>query len=111
MSKAKRIDPGDYDVERVTAAGIPALAHVTDYTPARRGAPMRHDRNCDLIDPGTPDEPEDVEIELYDRKGYRARWLEDRLTADQWDDVHEQVLAERAVADEWDEYLIARSGA
>lgn len=28
---------------------------------------------------------------LYDRKGYRAKWLEDRMTDSDWDSVAEQV--------------------
>lgn len=43
-----------------------------------------------LYEPGTsrlitsaslePNDPEELEFVLHDRKGYRARWLEDKLT-------------------------------
>lgn len=31
-----------------------------------------------------------IELELYDRKGYRAAWLEDKLTEDQWESLEIQ---------------------
>jgi hypothetical protein len=65
------------DVE-VTVAGIPAIARVTGY---RR-------------DGDGWDEPRTVEIYyiLLDRKGYRARWLDKKVTEKVDDAICEQIM-------------------
>ena len=72
----------------VTVCGIPAQAKVTSYTPYQ---PMRI-TGCGFGD-AEPPEPEEVEFELYDRKGRRAKWLEKKL--EDWQvyaDVERQIL-------------------
>ena len=69
-----------YDFES-TVAGIPCKVRVTYYTPY---FPASYNG---------PAEGGDFEFELLDRKGYRARWLEkkvtekdvDRLEREYWD--------------------------
>lgn len=60
--------------------GIPCLCDVTFYSP---GAPMRTTGwgygDCD------PDEPEEFEFDILDRRGYSAAWLERKLTDDDYD--------------------------
>ena len=55
--------------------GIPCIVEVTTYCKAQ---PMRiwgsGMGDCD------PPEPEEFEFQLLDRKGYRAAWLEAKLT-------------------------------
>lgn len=63
--------------------GIPCQCRVTDY---QKGSPA-------LILPhggGHPPEPEEFEFELYDRKGYRAKWLEKKVN----DKIKCRLLAE-----------------
>lgn len=55
-------------------AGIPCQVRVTYYQPYDPGVWWGHP------DQRTPEEGPDLEVELYDRKGYRARWLEQKLT-------------------------------
>lgn len=76
----------------VNVAGIPALAHVTWYQPAfaGRGVSGPVSSYAALAAP----EDEDVEFELYDRKGYPAPWLEAKLEGEVAYDVTEQVLLE-----------------
>lgn len=50
-------------------------------------------RTMNLIDPGSPGAAEEVEFELYDRKGYQAKWLEAKCdSTNVHDDVLRQVL-------------------
>ena len=62
---------------QVRVQGIPCLAEITHYhpgAPARRGI---HDRRTlELVDPGDPPEPPELSYRLYDRRGYRAEWVE-----------------------------------
>lgn len=55
--------------------GIPCTVKVTTY---HKAVPMRiwgsGMGDCD------PPEPEEFEFQLFDRKGYRAAWLEAKLT-------------------------------
>lgn len=37
-----------------------------------------------------PGEPEEFEFEVYDRKGYRAKWLEAKLTDRDYDRILEE---------------------
>ena len=85
-SRPKRAETGP-DMVPVVAMGIPALAKVTYYAPAAAGYyPVGNMRANE------PAEPAEVEVELYDRKGYRAKWLEDNMTEDQYLEVEQQVL-------------------
>ncbi|WP_348826628.1 hypothetical protein [Halomonas sp. RT37] len=63
-----------------TVAGIPCRCRVTFYS---HGAPMRTTGwgygDCD------PDEPEEFEFDILDRRGYPAAWLEQKLTDDDYD--------------------------
>ena len=71
----------------VVAMGIPALAKVTHYSPAVAGYyPVGNMRANE------PAEPAEVEVELYDRKGYRATWLEAKMSEDQYLEVEQQVF-------------------
>lgn len=57
---------------QIKVCGIPCQAkvtHWTKYVPAR----------IHPVDYSHPEEGGDVEFELYDRKGYRARWLEKKM--------------------------------
>ena len=72
----------------VVAGGIPALAKVMCYYPGRPAyRPVGNMRAAE------PEEPAEVEVELYDRKGYRAKWLEDNMTEDQYLLLNLQVLS------------------
>ena len=63
-----------------TVAGIPCRCRVTFYS---HGAPMRTTGwgygDCD------PDEPEEFEFDILDRRGYPAAWLEQKLTDGDYD--------------------------
>lgn len=89
-------DPRFEATIKVYAKGIPALAGITMYNPglpARRGI---HDKTTGaLIDPGDPPEPEEIEFELFDRRGFKAPWLEAKLTDDDWQDIERQLLDSR----------------
>lgn len=65
----KRLDPRFQrsNVYSVAVCGIPALARVVRFEPATGSI-----HSCD------DDEPV-LEYDLYDRKGYRAHWLEEKL--------------------------------
>lgn len=52
----------------VKVCGIPCHALVTDYHKGLDGSYWE------------PPEPAEVEFKLYDRKGYRAVWLENKMT-------------------------------
>lgn len=62
------------DMIPVTVSGIPAFAEVTHY---------RHDTGFDNLYKAVSDWDyygcTELEFELYDRKGYRAKWLEAKL--------------------------------
>lgn len=53
----------------VTVQGIPALALITYYDPGCPGC-------SGGMGPPLPPDPPELEYALYDRKGYRADWLE-----------------------------------
>lgn len=76
-----------------TVAGIPCRCRVTFYS---HGAPMRTTGwgygDCD------PDEPEEFEFDILDRRGYPAAWLERKLT----DNDYDRLLSEyREKRDAW----------
>ena len=71
-----------FDLEKdfwSTIQGIPCQIEVTSYSPGQRGdrpgmgPPMSYQ---DI----EPPEPEELFYEVYDRKGYPAGWLEDKIT-------------------------------
>ena len=66
--------------------GIPCQIEVTRFYP---GDPGRYSGPIELC---YPEEAPEVEFELYDRKGYRARWLEEKLTSTDEDAIVETCL-------------------
>lgn len=70
----------------VNAAGIPAGVVVTMYSPGTNKMITSRSEQ--------PNDPEELEFDLVDRKGYEARWLERRLSRDDWRDIENQVLTE-----------------
>jgi len=69
--------------------GIPAIVQIIHYS-AHKGA--RGDYGMQM----EPDEEAHVEIDcVYDRKGYKANWLADKLDkADGWEELLEDVYSE-----------------
>lgn len=69
-------------------SGIPCQVEVECITPP---VPMRiwglH------FEDATPAEPGEYEIEVFDRKGYRAPWLARKLTDDDFDRLIEEASA------------------
>ena len=71
--------------------GIPAQARLLSYSPfrdGRRGHP----------DSWLPDEPEYLEYEILDRRGYSAPWLERKLTPDDRTSIESALLEARKEA-------------
>ena len=67
-----------------TAAGIPCTCVIVGYepyVPARRSGSL-----------AGPEESASAEWILLDRRGYRARWLEDKLTAREESQLDEDAL-------------------
>lgn len=64
-------------------AGIPChvVAHITPGYPATR------------YEPG---EPDDIELSIFDRRGYRAPWLERKLTDDDKRRIENEAFEEDA---------------
>lgn len=62
----------DFDT---TVAGIPCGVVVDSFRPGREAKLFGPPENC------SPEEPAEADFILVDRKGYRARWLERRLTS------------------------------
>jgi hypothetical protein len=85
-------------VYKVRVCGIPARADVTYFYAGSAG------RYCGPPDRCYPAEAEEVSFELYDRRGYRAQWLERKLDAagdDEYEHVTQQILNQMAAeADE-----------
>lgn len=71
-----------------TLAGIPCLIKVTHFMKVApwRGSPQTCPSSDDYYG------YTDSEWELYDRKGYRARWLDKKLTPFEKDRVEEAIL-------------------
>lgn len=59
----------------VRVDGIPALAWVTHYRPNEPGTIGPVDSYATIAAPVA----EEVEYDLYDRRGYRAAWLEEKM--------------------------------
>jgi len=66
--------------------GIPCIIGVTDYdgySPAYTSGPPE---NCSPAEGGTGD------FEILDRRGYRAKWLEKKMTAQDEDAIQELIF-------------------
>lgn len=69
----------------VTAKGIPCFADVTHLSIVKAQGPRAaSDWDCYGYS--------EVEFELYDRKGYRAEWLERKLSDKDFDAIDAQIL-------------------
>lgn len=81
MPKYSRIYP---DSERqcypVKVRGIPCYALVTSYHEGWDGSYWE------------PPEPAEVEFDIYDRKGYRAGWLEAKMSDDERVDLEVHLI-------------------
>lgn len=81
MPKYSRIYP---DSERhcypVKVCGIPCYALVTDYHAGWEGSYWE------------PPEHSEVEFDLYDRKGYKANWLEKKMDDDERVEIEIQLI-------------------
>ena len=79
-----------------TVCGIPCKVQLDYYTPGR-----------DMLITGMgfgdcePPEPEEVLFSVYDRKGYPAAWLENKLTDSECERIEEE-LVECMKADNFD---------
>ena len=65
-------------------SGIPCIVCVTHYVP---DVPAKLSGHPDTWE---PPEPGELEFECYDRKGYRAKWLEEKVTPLIEAQVHEK---------------------
>jgi len=79
MTALTKLMSGRDEVVETSVSGIPCLAKVTSFlrVPAWKGS--AHNCPSDLDYYGYTE----IEFELYDRKGYRAGWLESKLDLDQ----------------------------
>ena len=77
--------------------GIPCLINVTSYYPGYKGWYDGPPERC------YPDEPEEIEWEVRDRKGYQAPWLERKLTKADRIRIENELLAGRSEA--YNDYL------
>lgn len=68
--------------------GIPAQARLLSYSPFRDGR-RGH------IDSWLPDEEEQLEYEILDRRGYFAPWLERKLTPEDREAIETSLLTAR----------------
>ena len=76
---------------KTTANGIPCIVEVVSFTP---GVPANLSGHPDSWHPADPSE---IEIALYDRKGYVAAWLERMLSEEQMADL--EIEAEKYVTE------------
>ncbi len=67
--------------------GIPCQVEMTSYSPFRSNR-RGH------IDNWLPDDPEEIEFTVFDRKGYYAGWLERKMTPQDVCDIEELLLQE-----------------
>lgn len=68
-------------------SGIPCIALMTEY---RRGVPMRITGTG--FGDADPAEPDEVEFELLDRRGYRAGWLESKMSDDDYERIEGELI-------------------
>jgi len=71
-----------------TIAGIPCLVVCTGYSPGRPGRLYGPPENCYEA------EPDELEWEIYDRKGYLADWLAEKTTNEDEDRIYALLMAE-----------------
>ena len=64
-----------------TIQGIPCQIEITNYSPGRPGGPPASVPLRSYMDI-VPPEDEEIEFEVRDRKGYRAKWLENKIDED-----------------------------
>lgn len=57
-------------------AGIPCICRVLDYSPEKPAYTFGE------FGEAIPADPEEFDFELLDRKGYKAQWLENKITDD-----------------------------
>ena len=77
--------------------GIPCQIEITHYTPPERG--FITCMSSEPLDPG------ELEWQVLDRKGYRARWLENKLTREDESRINDE--ADRFIEDERAEAAIS----
>jgi len=70
-----------------TVSGIPCQIKLISYVPSWDGKKGH-------IDHWLPDEPEEIEFEVYDRKGYRAEWLERKISDKDRSRIEKQLMEE-----------------
>ena len=71
----------------IRVCGIPAQAKITHYHPGCSARTWGDPADC------YPAEDEEIEFDLLDRRGRRAKWLEDKMVREGMeDDVTEAVL-------------------
>lgn len=94
----KRIDDPDIQYAHETEiAGIPCIAAVTHYDPGYAGRGLRGPVNSYMDI--SPPEPECVEFELLDRKGYTADWLNEKADEADFERIESELLEARHSAD------------
>jgi hypothetical protein len=75
--------------------GIPCQVEVLDYSPFR-------DNMRGHIDSWLPNDEAEIELEILDRKGYKAEWLKRKMNQDDWNRIETE--AEQAIEREANEY-------
>lgn len=81
-----RLPPECFDFR---VSGIPCIVCVTHYLPE---VPAKLSGHPDTWE---PPEPGEFEFELYDRKGYRAKWLEEKVDDTNFLAIEDTYLAQR----------------
>lgn len=76
-----RLPPECFDFR---VSGIPCFVCVTHYEPDVPANLSGHPDNW------SPPEGGEIEFDLYDRKGYRAKWLEEKVTDVITNDIFER---------------------
>jgi hypothetical protein len=73
-----------YAVFDTSIQGIPCTIAVTSYC---AGSPARRDGML-----AGPEEDAEIEFEVYDRKGYTANWLYNKMTFEDADKIKDEAL-------------------
>lgn len=76
----------------VYVSGIPCLACVTYHAAGRPAQLYGPAENC------YPAEDPELEFDLFDRKGYKAAWLERKMTEKDADRIIEDIYEQMALA-------------
>ncbi len=74
-----------YSQFRSRVRGIPCIVDVTYYAP---GSPAKLSGHPDSWEPAAP---EDIEVDLLDRRGRPAPWLAAKMSDADWESVYESV--------------------